>query len=430
VAAAAFALVAAMLGTTLPTPLYGLYGQRFGLSELMITVIFATYAAGVIASLFLFGRLSDQLGRRPLLLAGLALSALSAVAFLIADGLPLLIVGRILSGLSAGIFTGTATATPLDLASPARRARATLVAAVANMGGLGCGPLLAGVLSQWAGSPLRLTFWVDLALLVPASVGIWAMPEPVVARSHPRLRPRALTIPSQMRATFVRAALAGFAGFAVLGLFSAVAPAFLAEGLGVTSRAAIGLVVFAVFAASTAGQAALGLVREAVALPVGCLALIAGMGSLVLGLAFSALPLLVLGGVIAGFGQGLSFRAGLAAVNASAPAEVRGEVASSFFVAMYTAISLPVIGEGVLADATGLRLAGVTFAAAVAALAAAVLVMLRRQPTSGTPARALAPPLAPHPVLSQVLITSGRPRGGCGVWSAARPFGTVSRRLR
>jgi MFS family permease len=380
-----------MLGTTLPTPLYDLYRQRFGLSELTITVIFATYAAGVIASLFLFGRLSDQLGRRPLLLAGLALSALSAVTFLTADGLPLLIVGRVLSGLSAGIFTGTATATLVDLAPPARRARATFVAALANMGGLGCGPLLAGVLSQWAGSPLRLTFWADLALLVPASIGIWTMPEPVVARSRPRLRPRALRIPTQMRGAFVRAALAGMAGFAVLGLFAAVAPAFLAAGLGVTSRAAVGLVVFAVFAASTAGQAVLGLLRED-ALPAGCLALIAGMGSLMLGLGFSSLPLLVLGGVIAGFGQGLSFRAALAAVNASAPAEARGEVASSFFVAMYLAISLPVIGEGVLAEATGLRLAGVTFAAVVAALAAAVLVLARRQPTTGARNR---PPTGP-----------------------------------
>src|SRR3954462_12765706 len=106
-AAVAFALAVAMLGTTLPTPLYVLYRERFGFSELMVTVIFATYAAGVIAALLLFGPLSDQIGRRRALLPGLALSALSAVAFLLAQGLGLLVVGRVLSGLSAGIFTGT-----------------------------------------------------------------------------------------------------------------------------------------------------------------------------------------------------------------------------------------------------------------------------------------------------------------------------------
>jgi predicted MFS family arabinose efflux permease len=367
-----------MLGTTLPTPLYVLYRQRFGFSELMITVIFATYAAGVIVALLLFGRLSDEVGRRRLLLPGLGLSALSAVCFLTADGLPLLLVGRILSGLSAGIFTGTATATLVDLASPQRRGRATLVATIANMGGLGCGPLLAGFLSQWAGSPLRITFWVNLAVLVPATLGVLAMPEPVEATDRPRLRPQLPQVPPQIRAIFIRAGLAGFAGFAVLGLFTAVSPAFLGQDLGVTSRAAVGAVVFAVFAASTAGQVTLPLLGEGLALPIGCGLLIGGMGLLALSLGLSSLALLVLGGVIAGFGQGLSFRAGLASLNARAPAANRAAVASSFFVVAYVALSVPVIGEGGLAQASGLRPAGFAFTGVVAALSAIVLALLAR----------------------------------------------------
>jgi MFS family permease len=376
--AAAFALGVAMLGTTLPTPLYALYREQFGFSELMITVIFATYAAGVIASLLLFGRLSDQLGRRWLLLPGLVLSALSAVCFLTATGLPLLLVGRVLSGLSAGIFTGTATATLVDLAPEGRRGRATLVAAMANMGALGCGPLLTGLLSQWAGSPLRLTFWVDLALLVPAAVGVWAMPEPVTRARHPQLRPRAPKIPKEMRSTFIDAALAGFAGFAVLGLLTAVTPDFLGQELGVTNRAIVGLVVFSMFAGSLVGQLALQFIPERSAIPTGAGALIAGMAALALGLAASSLALLVLGTVIAGFGQGLTLRGGLTAVNERSPVAERGAVASSFFVVMYVAISLPVIGEGVLTQVIGLRPAGLTFAALVAALSAAVLVRRAR----------------------------------------------------
>jgi MFS family permease len=387
-AAAAFALAVGMLGTTLPTSLYGLYRQRFGFSELMITVIFATYAAGVIASLLLFGRLSDQVGRRRVLLPGLVLSALSAVCFLTATGLPLLLVGRVLSGLSAGIFTGTATATLIDLAPAGRRGRATLVATVANMGALGVGPLLGGLLSQLAGSPLRLTFWVDLALLVPAAIGIWAMPEPISSTRHPQLRPHALKVPKQMRSTFTEAALAGVGGFAVLGLMTAVTAAFLGQELGVTNRAIVGLVVFSLFAASTVGQLALEFVPERAAIPTGAGALIAGMASLALGLAASSLTLFVLGSVIAGFGQGLSFRGGLTDVNEHSPAAQRGEVASSFFVVMYAAISLPVIGEGVLAQAFGLRTAGLTFAALVAALSAAVLIRMQRAHRGEARARA------------------------------------------
>jgi predicted MFS family arabinose efflux permease len=380
--AAALALAVVMLGTTLPTPLYGLYRQRFGFSELMVTVIFAVYALGVIAALLVFGRLSDQIGRRRTLLPGLAFSALSAAVFLAAQGTALLFVGRVLSGLSAGIFTGTATATIVDLAPTSQRGRATLVATLANMGGLGAGPLLSGVLSQWGSSPLRLPFWVDLALLVLAALGVWAMPEPVEHTSRPRIRLQSIGVPEEIRPIFIRAALAGFAGFAVLGLFTAVAPAFLAADLGVTSRAAVGLVVFSVFGASAAGQVLLEVVDEEVALSLGCLGLIAGMGLLALSLGVSSLALLVLGGITAGVGQGLSFRAGLSALNARAPANRRAEVASSFFVVAYIAIALPVIGEGALAQATGLRPAGFAFAAAVALLAATVLGLLARGHTT------------------------------------------------
>lgn len=377
-ALAAYAFMAVMIGTTLPTPLYALYQRRFGFSELMITVIFATYAVGVIAALLLAGRLSDEIGRRPVLLAGLGLSALSAVAFLLAHGLVLLLVGRLLSGLSAGIFTGTATATLVDLLGPERAGEATLGAAVANMGGLGSGPLLSGLVASIT-LPLRLPYWVHLGLLVCAAAAIALVHEPVQDTGRPTLRPQRLSVPPEMRTTFLSAALAGFAGFAVLGLTTAVSPAFLGRTLSVTSLPIVGLIVFSVFAGSTAGQLLLELIPQERAMPAGCAALIAGMALLAASLAATSLPLLIIGVILAGAGQGLSFRAALGAVNSRAPADRRGEVASSFFVVCYVAISLPVIGEGLLAQVAGLRTAGLVFAAVVAAIAAVVLVMLARQ---------------------------------------------------
>jgi MFS family permease len=375
----AYAFAVTMLGVALPTPLYPLFAVEFGFSLLTLTVIFATFAVGVIVALLLFGRLSDQIGRRLTLLPGLGLSALSAVSFLLAQGVGMLLVGRMLSGLSAGIFMGAATATLVDLA-PEARGRATLVATMVSVGGVGSGPLLTGLLSQFAPSPLQLTFEVDLVLLVPAAVFVWAMPEPVAAIAHPRVRPQKLRIPSEMRAVFVRASLAAFAGFAVLGLFTAVAPGFLSQILGITNRAIVGLVVFSVFAASTVGQTVLMRIFGSGALRGGCGGLIAGMGLLAVGLNLASLALVIAGAVVAGFGQGLSFRAGLAAVNEAAPADRRGEVASSYFVVAYVALSLPVVGVGVLAGLTNLRVASVVFAALVAALAATVLVLLTRGP--------------------------------------------------
>lgn len=170
----AYAFAVTMLGTTLPTPLYPIYSETMGLSQLVVTVIFAAYAVGVIAALILVGGWSDQVGRRRMLAAGVALSAASAVVFLVGGGLPslaALLAGRVLSGLSAGIFTGTATVAVVELAPERQKGRATLVAAAANIGGLGLGPVLAGALAQYTALPLLTPFIVHLGLLAVAAVG-------------------------------------------------------------------------------------------------------------------------------------------------------------------------------------------------------------------------------------------------------------------
>jgi MFS family permease len=375
---AAYAFAVTMLGTTLPTPLYPIYRSEFHFSQFLVTVIFATYAVGVIIALLLFGNASDSIGRRRAMAPGLVLSALSAVAFLVASGVGLMLVGRFLSGLSAGIFTGTATVAVVELAPAARRNAATLLATVANIGGLGCGPLLAGVLAQYAGSPLRLPFVVDLALLAPAAVAVWLMPEPVRNPRRFTFAVQRPAVPAEVRAVFVRGAIAAFAGFAVLGLFTAIAPSFLGEILGVKNHAVVGAVVFAVFASSIVGQLALERVPGPQGLGLGCGGLVAGMAVLAGGLAASSLTLLVIGGCIAGFGQGLSFRAALGAVNRESPEDQRGAVASTFFVVAYIAISLPVVGVGVLARTLSLKATGLIFAVIVMLLAAVAVALLAR----------------------------------------------------
>lgn len=381
---ASFAFLVTMFGTTLPTPLYPLYQNQLALSELTITVIYAVYAAGVIGALIFVGRWSDQLGRRRMFFAGLAFSALSAVVFLFAGTLALLFIGRVLSGISAGIVTGTATVMIIELAPGNRRDRATLIATVVNMGGLGLGPLIAGLLVQYASLPLHLCFLLDLLLIALAAVGLWLTPETVNIAARPKLGLQRLSLPSQVLGVFIPASIVGFAGFAVMGLFTAVAPAFLGKVLGLSNLALAGFVVFLVFGASTLGQLALGLVRKQWAMSIGCLILAAGALLVGAGIWTSSLALLVAGAVVSGLGQGLSFRAGMAAVTAASPGKHRGEIASTFFVVLYVALSIPVIGVGIAAMSIGLRQAGVAFAIAVAGLALMALLILRLRNCSQT----------------------------------------------
>ena len=367
---AVFAFFVAMVGTTLPTPLYPLFEQRYGFGSLLVTVIFAIYAFGVIAGLIVFGNLSDQLGRKPLLLFGLGLSGVSAMLFLVAGSLVPIYAGRIVSGLSAGIFTGTATAFVIDLAPAGRRRLASFVAVFANLGGLGTGTLLSGLLGQWAPDALRTPFAVDLGLVVAATVGLLLASE-TVARSDHGFRLQRLGVPAEVVAVFVRAALAGFAAFAVSGVFSSVAPEFLGLGLHHHSPALAGLLVFVLFVMSVAGQALVGRLPNALA--AGCGLLVVGVALLAVSLATDSLAALFASAAVGGLGQGVVISAGLAAITERAPAERLGETASSFFVILYFGLSVPVIAAGVAIHYSSLRSAGIGFCAGVGVLALGVL---------------------------------------------------------
>jgi MFS family permease len=373
----AYAFLVTMIGTTLPTPLYPLFEQRYSFGELMVTVIFAVYAFGVIAGLLVFGNLSDEIGRKPVLLTGLAFSAISAFLFVFAGSLVAIFAGRIVSGLSAGVFTGTATAMLVDLAPGGRRRLASFVAVVVNLGGLGLGTLLSGLVADYARSPLRLPFIVDLVLLVPAVLGLLVTPE-TVQRQAFRLRLQRLSVPPEVRNVFIRGATAGFGSFAVAGVFSSVAPVFLGAILGRTSHALAGAIVFILFSASIVGQLLVSRLSDRRALILGCELLAGGVGLLALALWIESLAALIASASVVGLGQGLAIGAGLAAINQRAPVERRGEIASSFFVVMYVGLSLPVIGVGLAANAWSLRGAGIAFSAAVAVLVLTVLASLSR----------------------------------------------------
>src|SRR6185437_15170251 len=178
-------------------------------------------------TLLLTGRASDQAGRKPVLAAALGVSALSTIVFILAPNVGVLLAGRILSGLSAGLMTGTATAALTELIPASASRRASLAATAANMGGLGLGPLVAGLFAQYAPHPTTLVSELYLAVLAAAALLLLLIPETVRPRTRPALRFAGLGIPERGRGEFIAAAVAVFAAFALLGLFSSLVPGFI-----------------------------------------------------------------------------------------------------------------------------------------------------------------------------------------------------------
>lgn len=376
-----FAII--MSGTTLPTPLYAIYSRDLDLSPLLITVIYSVYAIGVLGALLVFGRVSDHVGRRPVLLAAAALCAVSAVLFATTEDLSLIFIGRILSGASAGLITGAGTAylTELEAARADGRGHAAVLATVANIGGLGLGPLFAGVLAEHLPHPLVLPFLLNLVLLVPTLlVGVLGLPETVAHRDRWRagVSVQRLSVPPAIRVPFLAASVAGFAAFALLGFMAALVGQVLAEGIGDVSHQTAGLSAFLLLGTAAAAQVVAGRLPTGVVTGVGLVLLPVGAFLLVAAVHAASLPLLVLAIVVGGFGDGLAFSAGLATVTRLAPPERRGEVISAFFVIAYVGITIPVVASGVLVTNTSLETAVLALASLVAVLSAGAGAVIAR----------------------------------------------------
>ena len=394
VVAASFMVVMAF--TTAPAPLWSIFAQHDRFSSLTITIVFAAYAVAVALSLFFAGHLSDWYGRRRMVAGGLALNIIAAVVFVVWPELPGLFAARVLSGLGVGVLTATATAWLAELDAARRqmssRGRAQAVAAAANLGGLGLGGLVAGVLAQLAGHPLTLPFLAlggatALALLA-ISVAPETHPSPPAA---PRYRPQRVSVPPRSRARFFAAGVGATITFALFGLITSLAPSFLAGMLHQPSHALAGAVSFAMFAAAAIAQTMTGERPPQQLLARAIPALLIGIALLTIAvwLPTPSFGLFLAGDLIAGAGAGLMFKGGIGTVAEISLPEHRAEALAGLYLAAYIGLAGPVIGLGALTQITSAPVSLLVFSGllVIAIFAAAPTLLGDRGGTPGASAQ-------------------------------------------
>lgn len=370
--AATYVFAVVMMGTTLPTPLYPDYERTYDFASLTTTVLFAMYAIGVIVSLILFGQVSARLGRRPVLAAGVALAFVSSLLFLFAGDMWQLYLGRVISGLSAGIFTATGTAAVMENAPAGRKNLASALSTAANIGGLGLGILVSGLIAAWTPWPLHAPFAVHGILLIVGGLALLAVRE-TVEPDRTRHILGVPGIPRPARRVFAAASAGAVAGFMMCGIYTSVAPGFMTSVLSVSSPAVIGLVLCLVFGASAAAQIGLRRLADRTLILGGSVAMVVGMALLATSLATASLPLLVASAVLGGAGQGLMFMTGMRAVMELTPADQRTRATTSYFIVAYLAISGPPVGAGIVSTFVDLSTTGLVAAAVIAVVAVLAL---------------------------------------------------------
>ena len=337
---------------TLPSPLYGLYRTRDHLSALMITVIYAIFAGGTIATLLSVRSIAARIGRRGVMLVAVATMMASAGLLAAWKALPGLLIGRLLTGASVGLAAGTAITYLIELrlrSDPkASMTRARTIGTSVNVGALGVGPLIAGLLAQWGKLQLTLPYLVVLALGAIALVGLWGVPETgalagrATSAGQPSGAPRSARLP-------IPAAAGTLAAFSANGLFAGLSGLFLATTLHRPSHALSGVTLFLVFSSGVVSQLVTVKLKAPRVLALGTISMLVGLVLLVVSVRLSIpnLALFLISGALIGAGAGAVFKGTTGIVlEASAP-ENRLAMTSDLLIALFVGLSVPVIGAGV-----------------------------------------------------------------------------------
>ncbi|NHN78060.1 MFS transporter [Azotobacter chroococcum] len=374
----ALALVGALLGSTTPSPLYGLYQSLWGFPSVVLSALYAVYAFGVLLSLAALGRLSDRLpDRRLILLPALAVVGLGALLFGLADDLQALFLGRLLAGLGTGALTGSANAALMDFDNLDRQRRAPSLASIAFTGGAALGPVLSSAALYLDFWPRSSPFLLIAALALLAGLGLvfgyWPQPAKTPAADRPAAhQPLAQTMASRWPA-FAMVCAVLVLGWMVGSLFIALGTTMLASLLPAGALAAAGLIVAAFQIAAGVTQFLCRRLPAGRAIHVGCALLAASWAGCTASLAYGQAWGFCLFTLGSGVGYGAAFVGAMGRLAVIAPAEHRGALTSLFYVAGYLGSALSILGIGALVDAIGLLPAMQGLVVCVGLAAAAIL---------------------------------------------------------
>lgn len=329
----------------LPAPLYGMYETVWHLTPLATTIVFAMYAFAALGAVLVAGRISDVVGRKPVLVGALIAMIVGLGVFLIADSMALLLLARAIHGAAVGSIVVVGAAALLDL-RPHHGLRTGQLSGVSFNIGMTVAVVGCALLAQYAPHPMRTPYAVVAAVCVVVGVGLLALRETHTERSGGRIRFAKPAVPHEIRADFWFAALGATASWSVLGVLLSLYPTLAARqthidnlvfGGGVVAVTAFAAAMAQMFATRVPARRAaiIGDLGMAIALLLTVPVLITHLWVLV----FAAAAAL-------GATFGLGFGGSLRHLSDVVPAGRRGETMSAYYLLAYTGMAIPTILAG------------------------------------------------------------------------------------
>jgi MFS family permease len=373
-AGAALTFAALYLAAGAPTPLLVIFQQEWGFAPWVLTVAFATYAIGLLAALLVVGSLSDYTGRRPVLIAALAVELLAMLMFVFASGIGWVIAARAVQGIATGAATSAFAASIVEHAPADYKRLGTIIGSVAPAGGLGLGALLTGAAVQFTRQASLIVF-AALAVIMAAGAVVTALsaetaaPRPGAARS---LIPQ-VVVPRAARREFIAAVPVQLAAWMLAGLFMGLVPTIIEDLFRLHSGLLNGATAFVEPEAAAVAGFFLGRFTPRRTTLIGGVSIIAGTALILGGVAAGILPLLWLGGVIGGVGFGASFSGAVRAITPLAEMPQRAGLFAAVYLVAYLSFGVPAIIAGLLVAPAGLLATVLGYGVAIIVAASAGL---------------------------------------------------------
>ena len=369
-------MVSLLAASAAPTPLYAIYQRMWGFTPITITIVFGVYAVAVLVALLTLGRLSDSIGRRPVLLAALAVQILSMVVYATAGGVGELMGARIIQGLATGAALGAIGAGMLDV----DRERGALANALSPGLGTGSGALISALFVQFLPAPTHLIYVALIGVFAAQAIGVALLRETVtpvpVTRAVfvPEVR-----LPRAVRGPVLAAAPVLFAVWALAGLYAALGPSIVPA---LTGNESVVLGSASLTALTVTAVSSVYLLRNVPARTVlvwGIAGLVAGVAITLVALGAGSVALFFVGTAVSGVGFGAGFQGGIRTVVPEAEPHERAGVLSLLFVVSYLGMGVPAVAAGFGAtDGLGLLGSARVYGIALIVLAGLALAGLRR----------------------------------------------------
>ena len=338
-------IVALLAASAAPTPLYAIYQARWHFTPITTTVVFGVYAVAVLMSLLTLGKLSDHVGRRPVLLSALAVQAASLVMFTVAGGVPELLIARVVQGLATGAALGAIGAGLLDV----DRQRGTFANAVAPGMGTGSGVLLSALAVRYLPAPTHLIYLALAGVIVLQAAGVALMRETVTRKpgAIASLRPE-IRLPRTLRGPVLTAVPVLFAVWSLAALYAALGPSLVQALTGSEDVVLGGLSLFVLTLTAVLAIVVLRGAEARTVMLTGILALITGVAVTMVALSITSTLLFFAGTAISGAGFGSGFQGGIRTVVPQAAPHERAGVLSLLYIVSYLGLGVPAVAAGFL----------------------------------------------------------------------------------